>query len=161
MKSPRNLLSQKILTFFLLCLLFLSIFCQYLFFSSFDKAKMATARWPQFSKSHLKLALAFFQTGSEKCKKELEIAKKSLFLNKGSIQKTEEIINQPEEIKNQLCFWQSVIEKGIESPEIYLRLALLHFKIYEKEEAKNDWQKAFYFDPNNEVVKEAGKIVNH
>lgn len=161
MQSPAKFFAKKYLLTYLLSLLLLYfIFNQTFFASDFEKAKTAAARWPQLSKSHLQLSLTLFKTGSADYQEEFNLAKKSLFWNEKKFQSEFAILNQPQFLQEEIKQWETWLNKGVESPEIYLRLSFLEYQLYRDEEAKKYWQKADYLDPNNKIVEEMGKIIN-
>jgi len=147
------------ITILLILLLTYSIFSQNFFLSPFERAKQAVARWPFLSQTHLDFALALFQTGTE-TNYELSLGKQLLFANSEAIAKTQEIVNQPQKITRQIDFLESLTREGLQSPEIYRRLSLFYWALYKDDQAKTAWQKAWYLDPNNSEVQEAGKLIN-
>jgi len=154
--------SQKLLIIILLFILLAwSVLIQNYFLTSFDRAKQAVSRWPYFSTPHFIFAQELFNSGSPESKKEFLIGKQALFVDKNLLGRTEEEVTQPERIADQINYWQSFVSKGIESPEVYLKLALLNFRLYKNEEAKKYWEKAFYLDPNNPMVDEVKRIITN
>ena len=65
-----------------------------------------------------------------------------------SAQRTAElIVNRPSEIKNEITAWEKVLTEENESRDVLLRLSILYYQLYENEQAKTYWQRAFYLDP--------------
>lgn len=149
------------------CLLFTLLISYFLPRSKIDKNRLAVARWPLSIKKHVQMAKTFFENGSlEKAKLEITKAKKvyqffKFFDFKGKAKKYlkegESLINQPEAIKKKIDYWETVLKTKPNFRDVYLRLSLLYYQLYEDEKAKQTWEKAFYLDPNNEVVREVGK----
>ena len=154
-KFVRNYIICSILAV-LLCW---SLLIQIVFVSSFDKAKQAAARWPYFSLPHLQLAVEFYRNGSIKTDRELFLGRNLLFKNQGIINEAESEIVLPEEVEKRIVFWKTLSEKGVDLPFAYLKIALLKLSPYDKKSALEWWQKAFYLNPNSEIVGEVGKII--
>ncbi|GEM_PF-5692453 len=150
---------KKLLVFFLGFLLLSSLLNQTLLASDFDRAKTTVASWPQLAKSHLVFSLALFKTGSLDYQKELILAKNSLFWNEKKFAQQLKILNQPQLLNEVLKQWQALLDQGIESPEIYLNLSLIYYQFYQNQTAQKLWEKAFYLDPNSQLVNTVGKII--
>jgi len=152
-------LKNYAITSFIGILLCWSLLIQIVFVSSFDKAKQAAARWPYFSLPHLQLAVEFYRNNSIKTDRELFLGKKLFFKNPNIINEAEAEIILPEEIEKRIVFWETLSKKGIDLPFAYLKIALLKLSLYDERSAEEWWQKAFYLNPNSEVVKEVRKIL--
>jgi hypothetical protein len=151
---------QKLIpTVILVVFLIWSFLIQFVLTSKFDEVKAGVARWPQFSVPHLELALYLFQSGSTQAQKELALGKKALFPNQNLINKVEKVVNQPQLVKNHIDYWQGFSQKGVDSNQAYLHLALLNFQLYRDKEATEAWQKAFWLDPNDKITEEVKKVI--
>jgi len=71
----------------------------------------------------------------------------------------EESLRQRAVIIQEIESWEKVLETKPEYRDILLRLALLNWKIYNNDKAKEYWEKANYLDPNRAEVQEVGKII--
>jgi tetratricopeptide (TPR) repeat protein len=71
----------------------------------------------------------------------------------------EESLRQKAVIIQEIESWEKVLETKPEYRDILLRLALLNWKIYNNDKAKEYWEKANYLDPNNIEVQKVGKII--
>ena len=87
------------------------------------------------------------------------MGKNLLFKNPDIINEAEAEIVLPEEIEKKIVFWKRLSEKGVDLPFAYLKIALLELRLYDKKSAEEWWQKAFYLNPNSEIVGEVGKRV--
>lgn len=66
---------------------------------------------------------------------------------------------KPEELKKLIVKWETIISEKPDYRDGYLQLALLHYKLYENEKAKEYLQKALEFNPNFEPAREMEKIL--
>lgn len=157
------------LQLFVLCFLFFVLLISYFLpRSKIDKNRLAVARWPLSIKKHVQMAKTFFENGNlEKAKLEITKAKKlyqffKFFDFRGKAKKYlkegENLINQPEAIKKKIDYWETVLKTKPNFRDVYLRLSLLYYQLYEDKKAKQAWEKAFYLDPNNEIVREVGRL---
>lgn len=168
--SIKSYLTTDNLQFFILALLLLLILSSYLWpKTKVDQTRIAVARWPFSVKKHVQLAKVFFENGDLK-KARLEITKaKDLYQflaifdfkrkTKSTLETGELLINQPENIEEQINYWQTILKTKPDFRDAYLRLSLLYYQLQQDEKAKEAWQKAFYLDPNNEIVEEIGKLI--
>lgn len=136
-----------------------SLLIQLVFVSSFDKAKQAAGRWPYFSLPHLQLAVEFYKNNSAETDRELFLGKKLFFKNPNIINEVEAEIILPEEVEKKIVFWETLSKKGIDLPFVYLKIALLKLSLYDRKSAEEWWQKAFYLNPNSEVVEEMEEVI--
>lgn len=67
--------------------------------------------------------------------------------SKSARKNVELIINRPSEIKKEIAAWEKVLTEENESRDILLRLSILYHQLYEDEQTKIYWQRAFYLDP--------------
>ncbi len=56
-----------------------------------------------------------------------------------------------EKVKKEIIFWQKTVEEFPGYRDGYLKLAILNWKIYQNDEAKNFLEKARTVDPNNRL----------
>jgi len=71
----------------------------------------------------------------------------------------EEGLRQKTIIEQEVSSWEKILETKPEYRDILLRLALLNWKIYNNDKAKEYWEKASYLDPNNAEVQKVGEII--
>ncbi|MFH0942725.1 MAG: hypothetical protein V1810_00980 [Candidatus Beckwithbacteria bacterium] len=129
------------------------------------KAQERAAWWPWSSTSHSQMALAWFNSGGEeKALEELRLANKLLIIKsnraKTSLIKAEEAVNSLEKTRQEIESWEKVLETKPEYRDVYLRLALLNYSLYNDDKAKLYWEKANYLDPNNQEVQKVGEIIS-
>lgn len=55
--------------------------------------------------------------------------------------------------------WENLLKERPESKDIYMKLALLNTRINNQEQAKSNWERASYLDPNNKEVQDVGRII--
>lgn len=85
-------------------------------------------------------------------------------LGQQTSQKLEELWQQkhysdPEDIRRLIAIWEKVVEEKPNYRDGWLQLAILHYKLYENDKAKESLQKALFIDPNYEPAKELEKIL--
>ena len=127
---------------------------------SFERASW----WPFSSKSHAQMAVFWFEAGDEnKALVELEKANKTLILkterNLMEVRQAEEKVNQPGEIRDEIKFYEEVIETKPYFRDVLLRLVVLNFMIYDDEKAMEYFKRAEYLDPNKEEIKQVREII--
>lgn len=71
----------------------------------------------------------------------------------------EEGLRQKAIIEQEISSWEKILETKPEYRDVLLRLALLNWKIYNYDKAKEYWEKADYLDPNNAEVQKVGEII--
>lgn len=129
----------------------------------FQKAKEALAQNPNDFDSHLILAEEFLKNNQvEEAEKELFLAQK-IQPNNYQLQ---ELINQkqiqnPKDIKKLIVHWEKIIKQKPNYRDGYLQLALLHYKLYQNEEARRYLEEALVIDPNFKSAKELKKILGY
>ena len=69
--------------------------------------------------------------------------------------------SDPEDIRRLIAAWEKIIEEKPNYRDGYLQLAILHYKLYENEKAKEYLQKALDLDPNYEPTRELERILNY
>ena len=57
------------------------------------------------------------------------------------------IINTPRLLRQDISSWEKVLTEENEPRDALLKLALLHYQLYENDEAKYYWERAYYLDP--------------
>ena len=67
--------------------------------------------------------------------------------------KIQEIENQPAEIEKEIVYLQKIAEQFSNYRDIYLKLAILNWKLYRPFDFQKYLEKALEIDPNNEVIK--------
>ena len=134
-----------------------------------ERIKLNVAHNPFSVNNHLQLSNLFFQNGDLKqAKKEANIAKKNYsylsFLDykktlKKKLNFNNKQINKPKLINKKIKFWETILKNKANFKDAYLNLCFLRYQIYQNKKAQTAWKKAFYLDPNNQVVKKLGKII--
>lgn len=69
--------------------------------------------------------------------------------------KTAEAKIQP--IKNEILYWEGVVEKTPTYRDGYLKLATLYWQLHDDKKAKENLDKASEVDPNSEKIKDLRK----
>lgn len=64
-----------------------------------------------------------------------------------------------EAIYEEIAKWEEVLAQKLGYRDVLLRLAVLHWQIYEDDTAREYFEEARALDPNNEVVKQVGKLI--
>jgi len=59
----------------------------------------------------------------------------------------ESIMFKPATLMKEIATWESRMQSGIRTKNIYLYLALLYYQVYDDKNAKTYWQQALYLDP--------------
>ena len=122
------------------------------------------ARWPWSSRSHSEMAVAWFEAGDEKkAIDELKLANKLFFIktkvNKESLLRANNKVVEPEKIRQEIKNWEQVLETMPYFKDVFLRLAVLNYQLYEDEQAKYYFEQAEYLDPNDTEVLEIKKLI--
>lgn len=167
----KKYLTSYILHLISLAILFIILLASYFWpRDNFINRQLTSLRWPYSIKKRLDLTKAFFDVGDlEKAKLEVKQANSLYQLFKfidwqGNLKQqliiTNDLINQPEKIKKQINYWETILINRPNFRDVYLKLSLLYYQLWQDDKARENWHKAFYLDPNNEVVQEVGKIVN-
>ena len=69
--------------------------------------------------------------------------------------------SDPEDIRKLISAWEKIVEEKPNYRDGYLQLAILYYKLYENDKAKEYLNKALDLDPNYEPAKELKKILNY
>lgn len=83
-------------------------------------------------------------------KKEARLANDKKLINS-----IETIENQPEEIEKEIIKMQKLAEQYPKYRDVYLKLAILNWKLYRHFDFKKYLDKALELDPNNEAIKKS------
>jgi len=70
-----------------------------------------------------------------------------------------EYYSNPKDIKRLISAWEKIVQEKPNYRDGYLQLAILNYKIYENEKAKEYLNKALEIDPNFEPALELQKII--
>ena len=70
-----------------------------------------------------------------------------------------EYYSNPEDIQRLIEAWEKIVQEKPNYRDGYLQLAILHYKIYENEKAKEYLNKALEIDPNYQLTRELEKIL--
>ena len=141
-------------------------------FTKIRQAKLAAMLSPNDFSNHLLLVQEYLGQGNMPAvERELllaeELKTKHKTLNTNSvlgaslspIDILKKIKNEPQKIKNEISFWEKVVFDKPNYRDGYLQLTLLHYQIYEIDQAKEYLQKAKEIDPNFETVKKLEQII--
>jgi len=163
-KSPRFKLIRK--QFFLYKLplglaliILIFIFSLILPKNSFQKAKEKLIKNPNNHEAHLVLAKTFLENNQIKAaEKELLWAQKIDPNNPHFKQLWQKKVEaNPEDIQKLIKGWQKFLEKRPGYRDAYLQLAILSFKLGQKQEAQKYLEEALIIDPNYKPAKKLKK----
>lgn len=68
--------------------------------------------------------------------------------------------NQKLIIEKEIISWEKILETKPEYRDVFLRLSLLNWQLFQTDQAKIYWDKANYLDPNNLDVQKVGEIIS-
>mgnify|MGYP001134589526 CR=1 FL=1 len=161
--------TPKTQTFLLICLLVLMIGNYFWPRDETTQTKLAIAHWPLSTKKHLQLAKVFFNNNYEKesieeFKKGEKLYQFFSFLDfskktKKHLKEIETLIFSPQKIKEEVVYWETVLNIEPFYRDGFLQLAALNYQLGQAKKAQEYWKKAYYLDPNNLTVQELGKLV--
>jgi len=133
------------------------------------QAQLEIRNWPLSIKKHLQMAEVYFNRGYKKQAieefKKAEILYNSLsFLDllnntKNRIEKTKKLLFYPEKIRQDINYWETVLKSKPHFRDVFLRLSILNYQLYQHKKTREYWEQAFYLDPNNKVVQKLGRII--
>lgn len=67
--------------------------------------------------------------------------------------------SDPEDIRRLIAAWEKIVEEKPNYRDGYLQLAILHYKLYKNDKAKEYLNKALDLDPNYEPARELEEII--
>lgn len=152
----------------------ISVFCLVLssYFSplnQFYQAKLNLNRWPLSPQAHCYLAKIYFNAGDEEnavkeLEKGIQLYSSLYFLDfnqswKNNLKKTEKLILSPKKTKEEITYWETVLKTRPHYRDLFLRLSVLNYQVFQNEKTHFYWKKAFYLDPNNKTTQKLGKIL--
>ena len=152
----------------LLALIILSSF--FLPKDQFQRAKEKLIRHPDDFEASLILVEKLLQNNQlEETEKALLLAEKNqeakggIFESQAS-QKLNELWQQkhysdPKEIKKLIAVWEKIVAEKPNYRDGWIQLAILHYKLYENEKAKECLEEALEIDPNFELVQKLQEVV--
>lgn len=133
------------------------------------QAQLDISSWPLSAKKHLEMAKAYFNHGDEKkavaeLKKAESLYHSLAFLDikrnvKQQLEETKTLLSQPEKVRQDINYWETVLKSKPHYRDVFLRLSVLNYQLYQHEKFQEYWEKAFYLDPNNEVVQKLGEKI--
>ena len=133
------------------------------------QAQLGIKNWPLSPKEHLQMAKAYFNTGYEEqsveeFKKAEALYSSFSFLDilgntKKQLEEIEKLLSHPKKIRQDINYWETVLKIKPHYRDVFLRLSILNYQLYQHEKTKEYWEKAFYLDPNNKIVQEVGQIL--
>lgn len=127
-----------------------------------EKAKNGVACWPHSAKAHLRFSQALFKAGyQDLAEKEMRLAHKSLKITTSEklFQETEEIVREPQRVQAEINTFEEILKEKPWYRDVFLNLALLYDRLYQKEQSQEYFEKALYLDPLNNQVQEIGKAL--
>lgn len=126
--------------------------------NQFQQAKERLVRNPKDFEAHLMLAEEYLKNNQlDEAEKELLLAEKNLQSNQLWQKKME---SSPEEIRILIGGWEKIVAEKPNYRDGYLKLALLYYKLYENEKAREYLQKALELDPNFKPARKLEKILS-
>lgn len=151
---------------FVVCFLFLNLHAY--FFPENEKLDQALKRvlnYPFQSKSHELLAKIYLEMGQVKmAQKELSLAKKMSSPDLISIEELEDVLEktkkEPETIRQEISFWEKVVQEKPDYRDAYFQLAVLNYKIGNHQQAEKWLNKVFELDPAFEPAQELEKLLH-
>lgn len=63
-------------------------------------------------------------------------------------------------IEKEIKVWEEILIEKPDDKDVYLKLGLLNWMINNQEQAKENWGRANYLDPNDKVVQNLGRIIS-
>lgn len=171
-QSLPQAIKSKLLAFNLsliaIILLFLVLWLNYFWPRNLFVARsLAVVRWPNSVKKHVELAKTLFDLGDlSQAQEEIQLAKKyykywqvvdiSGGLKK-AIDEGDQYINQKAAIESQINNLETILQDKPHYRDVYLQLSIRYYQLWQNDKAKEYWNKAFYLDPNNEIVQKVGR----
>jgi len=93
----------------------------------------------------------------------LEVANKLLIVKtrraKNSLKEANDKVMEPEKIREEIVDWEKILGEMPSFKDVFLRLAVLNYQLYNETQARDYFEKAEYLDPNNEEILEIKKII--
>lgn len=142
-----------------------------------QQAKERLARNPNDFEAHLILAEEYLKNNQlEAAEQELSMAKRiqqsgyqaTGQIRKGILGATTSTFSQlwqskmessPEDIRKLIRYWEMIVAEKPDYRDGYLQLALLHYKLYENDKAREYLEKVLKLDPNFEPARELERIL--
>jgi Tfp pilus assembly protein PilF len=152
-------------------LLFLIVFFSLLLpKNQFQLAKEQLIKNPGDFEAHLTLAEEYLANNQiKKAEKELLLVQKNsenrkTVLGKQTSAKIDRLWQKkresdPKDIRKLIGKWEAIVFEKPDYRDGYLQLALLHYKLYENQKARENLKKALELDPNFEPVKKMKKEI--
>jgi tetratricopeptide (TPR) repeat protein len=157
-------------------LAFLVIYSLFLSKNPFQLAKEQLLKNPNDFEAHLILAEEYLSNNQvEEAERELLLAQGIEFgirdqeleirvLGEESSSRWEELWQRkieakPEDIRQLIAYWEEIISEKPNYRDGYLQLAILNYKLFENEKAKEYLERALELDPNFETTKELKKVL--
>lgn len=72
---------------------------------------------------------------------------------KHQLSKIELLQSQPEKVKQEILFWQKISEDYPYYRDAYIKLSILHWKLYQSFNSKKNLDEALSLDPNNKKLE--------
>jgi len=131
--------------------------------SAFNKAVANLGSSPTLAENYLETAeVAASESDYELAKKLYSQGMKFVGNDErvlGLASKVWELIYPEKVLEMKIEYWKSVVAEQPTYRDGLLKLAILYMRVDDKEQSKEYWGKAARIDPNNEKVKEVGKII--
>ena len=131
---------------------------------NFVLIKKEVLKHPNSPEVHLQLARLYQERNDfQNAKKELMLAlsfNPSYQEAKNLLEKIRKIEEEPEKIKEEIKKWEEVLKEKPGHRDIYLKIAVLNWQIYQNQEALEAVNKALELDPNFEQAKNFKQLLS-
>jgi len=138
---------------------------------AFEQAKITVMLFPKDISIHLILAQEYLKRGDvEALERELLLSQELVEKNPPStpsvlgealspIKILEKIKNEPQRIGQEISYWENVVSQKPDYRDAYLQLAILNYRIYKNEKAKEYLKRAREIDPNYEPARGLERVL--
>lgn len=133
--------------------------------SSFDQLKLAVLENPENPAIHLSLAKEYLAVS------DLESARREILIGlnfspqdkdlKEALADLETFGAKPRQVQSEIQKWEKISQDFPGYRDAYLKLAQLHYLIYQNREARENLDKALELDPNFKPAQEMEKILRN
>lgn len=166
-----KIFNLKVIEYTLVILLFVLVFISYFIpKNSIKHTTLQVSYFPYSAINRLDLSKIYWQNSSlNKANLEfnnaLKITQNKLLFNNNKDSLFELSSNmklqleKPALLEQEIINLEKLLNTNVNSRDIYLRLSLLYFELWNERQSQDYWQKAYYLDPNNKEVLEVGKLI--
>lgn len=131
--------------------------------SSFDQLKLAVLKNPENPVVHLALAKEYLAVNDLiNAEREILIGLSFAPQDKGleeALVEIEAFRDKPRQIQSEIQKWEKISQDFPGYRDVYLKLAQLHYTIYQNKESRENLDKVLEIDPNFEPAGEMKKIL--